>query len=266
MIPLNHSLLAYFLFLVAYMYHACPQRPTFAPPTSDFRKINVTFLHQEIKSLPFLPFTHTTLLQKSYSDPESEMESEPEAQPIDFIHECFEEIWRHYGPRPWAPTEQKANEPTTPNTQRDTTTHAPQGKRSVIAAIGTTNHKELNQPSKHISTNHPKKTYAAGEALCLTNSNGRTTTCLNCWPDERHRNGRNGRRQVVYSRTIPPTTTISGYALRNAASLQVRRKRRQEENALNNDTCCVTSLFCILFLSPLTLKKKQKKKTNKQLS
>ena len=40
MIPSNHSLLAYFLFLVAYMYHACPQRPTFAPLTSEFRKKN----------------------------------------------------------------------------------------------------------------------------------------------------------------------------------------------------------------------------------
>ena len=129
MIPLNNSLLAYFLFLVAYMYHACPQRPTFAPPTSNFRKINVTFAYQEIKSLPFLPFTHTTVLQKSYSDPESETESEPEAQPIDFIHECFEEIRRHYGPRPWAPTEQTANEPTTPNTQRDTTTRPAVGRR-----------------------------------------------------------------------------------------------------------------------------------------
>ena len=149
MIPLNHSLLAYFLFLVAYMYHACPQRPTFAPPTSDFRKINVTFLHQEIKSLPFLPFTHTTLLQKSYSDPESEMESEPEAQPINFIHECFEEIWRHYGPRPWAPTEQKANEPTTPNTQRDTTTHAPQSAGEKVSYCCNRYHQSQGaQPTK----------------------------------------------------------------------------------------------------------------------
>ena len=58
MIPSNHSLLDKFLFLVAYMYHACPQRPTFAPPTSEFRKknINVTFLHQKIQIITLFTF------------------------------------------------------------------------------------------------------------------------------------------------------------------------------------------------------------------
>jgi hypothetical protein len=91
------------------------------------KKINVIFLHQKLKSLPFLPFTHTTVLQMSYSEPESDLESELEGepaedQPANYIQECLAEADRTYQAWSTPPTPPPAPPPATSDVQPAKTT------------------------------------------------------------------------------------------------------------------------------------------------